>query len=351
MAFEVRSEQSGDFLRLARLWQRGKTHSWIFVALDVAQERDAFIQRLNALAAGGCVSVQPGQTARDLEHALTQSHQFERLHIVLEPGCIWDAPWWQDANTLRERLADAFAKPLVFWLPDDAVTAAARYAPDLWNWRETVIDLNRRIAFDMPATRTPVFDGVTTMDKQAVLERLTELEAFFSANAALEQVDSNSPSVGYLKLEAARAYERLGRWEDATACVKDASALFERLDNLRMLAQAKGQIADILQARGKLDEALAIRQNDELPVYEQLGDIRESAMTKGKIADILQARGKLNEALAIWQRDVLPVFEQAGYVHDAKRARQRIKILQRQMHASPASGLLQALLRRGKTMP
>ena len=115
MAFEVRSEQSGDFLRLARLWQRGKTHSWIFVALDVAQERDALIQRLNALAAGGCVSVQPGQTARDLEHALTQSHQFERLHVVLEPGCIWDAPWWQDANTLRERLADAWVhRSLIF---------------------------------------------------------------------------------------------------------------------------------------------------------------------------------------------------------------------------------------------
>ena len=105
----------------------------------------------------------------------------------------------------------------------------------------------------------------------------------------------------------------------------------------------KGKIADILQARGKLDEALAIWQRDVFPVFEQLGDIRSAAMTKGKIADILQARGKLN--------DVLPVFEQAGYVHDAKRARQRIKILQRQMHASPASGLLQALLRRGKTMP
>ena len=48
-----------------------------------------------------------------------------------------------------------------------------------------------------------------------------------------------------------------------------------------------GYIADILQARGQLDEALAIREKEQLPVYEKLGDVREKAITMGKIADIL----------------------------------------------------------------
>jgi hypothetical protein len=54
-----------------------------------------------------------------------------------------------------------------------------------------------------------------------------------------------------------------------------------------------GKVADILQARGELDEALRIRQEEELPVYERLGDVREKAVTMGKVADILQARGEL----------------------------------------------------------
>ena len=336
MALEVRSENSGDFLRLSRLWQRGKSQSWIFVALDVAQERDALILRLNAIAPGGRVSVQPGQTALDLVEALGQSHQLERLHVVLDPDCLWDAAWWQDANTLRERLADAFAKPVVFWLPDDAITAAARHAPDLWNWRETVIDLNRRVAPDMPAMRTAQFDSVATNDKAVVQHRLAELNAYFLARGAPGQADTASAALGYLKLEAAQAHESLGQWDDATACAQDAAALFEGLDNRHMLAQAKGQIADILQARGKLDEALAIRQNDQLPVYEQLGDIRSAAVTKGKIADILQARGSLDEALSLWQGEVLPVFVQAGYASDADIARQRIQHLLDKKRGSPA---------------
>jgi hypothetical protein len=50
-----------------------------------------------------------------------------------------------------------------------------------------------------------------------------------------------------------------------------------------------GKIADVLQARGQLDEALRIRQEEELPVYERLGDVRAKAVTMGQIADILKA--------------------------------------------------------------
>ena len=47
------------------------------------------------------------------------------------------------------------------------------------------------------------------------------------------------------------------------------------------------------------DKALAIRNTRELPGFQKLGDIRSEAVTWGKIADILYDRGKLDEALAI----------------------------------------------------
>jgi tetratricopeptide (TPR) repeat protein len=48
-----------------------------------------------------------------------------------------------------------------------------------------------------------------------------------------------------------------------------------------------------------LDEALRIRTEEQLPVYQRLGDVRELAVTQGQIADILHARGKTDEALAL----------------------------------------------------
>ena len=62
---------------------------------------------------------------------------------------------------------------------------------------------------------------------------------------------------------------------------------------------ALGMKADILQARGQLDEALRIRTEDQLPVYERLGEVRSIAITKGQIADILQCRRKLTGMINI----------------------------------------------------
>ena len=86
----------------------------------------------------------------------------------------------------------------------------------------------------------------------------------------------------------------------------------ERLGDVQGRAMTMGHIADILQARGQLDEALKIRKGDVLPAFERLGDPRLVAMEKGKIADILQACGQLDQALKILREEVLPALEQLG---------------------------------------
>ena len=98
-------------------------------------------------------------------------------------------------------------------------------------------------------------------------------------------------------------------------------------NNEREATLAKGNIADILQARGQLDEALRIRQQEELPVYERLGDVRSIAITQGKITDILQDRGQLDEALRIRTEDQLPVYERLGDLRSLLVGRTKLAIL------------------------
>ena len=115
---------------------------------------------------------------------------------------------------------------------------------------------------------------------------------------------------------ACRCAARLGDLEQAYQFAQQKAQLDQQLGNERDSALAKGQIADILQARGELDEALRIRQQEQMPVYERLGDVRERAVTLGKIADILQARGELDEALRIRQQEQMPVYERLGDVRE-----------------------------------
>ncbi len=90
--------------------------------------------------------------------------------------------------------------------------------------------------------------------------------------------------------------------------------VYERLGDVRARAVTMGKIADILQARGQLDEALKIHNQEQLPVYQRLGDVRSRAVTMGQIADILQARGQLDEALKIRNQEQFPVYERLGDV-------------------------------------
>ncbi|OLP52765.1 hypothetical protein BJF92_07055 [Rhizobium rhizosphaerae] len=94
--------------------------------------------------------------------------------------------------------------------------------------------------------------------------------------------------------------------------IEELLPIFEALGDRRSLAVTKGNIADVLEARGDLDEALRIRIEELLPIFEALGDRRSLAVTKGNIADVLEARGDLDEALRIRIEELLPIFEALG---------------------------------------
>ena len=65
--------------------------------------------------------------------------------------------------------------------------------------------------------------------------------------------------------------------------------------------------------QGEPEEALRIRRKEQLPIFERLGDVSSHAVTVGKIADVLETRGELDEALRIC-REQLPVYERLGDV-------------------------------------
>ncbi|WP_438021014.1 tetratricopeptide repeat protein [Sorangium sp. So ce315] len=112
----------------------------------------------------------------------------------------------------------------------------------------------------------------------------------------------------------ANVARRMGDLDRAADAAEQKLAVDRARGGEREAALAAGCRADIAQARGLLDEALRIRQQEQLPVFERLGDVRERAVTLSKIADIAQARGQLDEALHIRQ-ELLPVFERLGDVH------------------------------------
>ncbi|MFC8720630.1 tetratricopeptide repeat protein, partial [Kitasatospora sp. NPDC057198] len=94
---------------------------------------------------------------------------------------------------------------------------------------------------------------------------------------------------------------------------------FERIGDTRSTAVTWGQIADILQRRGQVDEALRIHHEVQLPAFERIGDTRSTAVTWGQIADILQQRGQIDEAVELHLKR-LQVNEQLGDINEIAAA-------------------------------
>ena len=106
---------------------------------------------------------------------------------------------------------------------------------------------------------------------------------------------------------------RAGELDTVLDAATEMDHLAQQTGNEYHRALARGRIANVLAARGDLDEALRIRREEELPVYTRLGEDRERANTLGKVADLLATRGELDEALRIHREEALPVYERRGH--------------------------------------
>ena len=282
-AGEVQTAHSGDFLRLTRLWQHRTHFSLLFAAFDNPVYRDGLIQWLNTVQPGQRMELVATDTPQDWLarlQAATQAGE-KRVHALLPARGPEDtARWWQQANVLRERLADAFPATILVWLSDADIDTAAHQAPDLWNWREAVFTFTHAAPVSLPELSSERFSSLSGPDAQSVQQRLADIEQY------LRQAETDSVATAHLTLEAALAHERLGQLHESEAAARAAASAFQLAGNALLAAKAQGHIAYILQLRGQLDEALTIWQTDCLPVFERLGLTRETVIANVRVMEL-----------------------------------------------------------------
>ena len=256
-------------------------------------------------------------------------------------------PQW---NLRRERFTHACPVPLLVWLTPPDVRRLATEAPDLWAWRTAVLDFTTRPELPAVVREAVNLQVAATPERVARLAQIEEhlqhpdqgredavprglllreagelaasMGDFGRARRFLEEavrsleMGGNRAASAGAELALARVEFLTGQLDGALARLGGVVRTFELLKDDRSLAVTRGRIADILMARGQLEEALRIRKEEELPVFERLGDVRSRAVTLGKIADILMARGQLEEALYILTEEELPMYERLGDVRE-----------------------------------
>ena len=315
------SEHSGAFLRLQRLLEGRRSFALCFLTYSDSVYRDRVADFLEErLCARVRVTIDP-------DAAIGTEALFEKLGADGDngPAQLIGLERWPEGlddlltrlNYRRGALAERCARPLLVWIQSQHLRSVATRAADLWAWRSGTFD------FTLPADTdagirllSPFVRETATAHRRRA--RVEELQRHLAGRTQWRPLDID------LALELGDLKRSLGEMEEAEASYRNARSALASLDDRRLVAITEGRIANILEARGELDEALRIRTEEELPVYEQLGDARSIAVTRGRIADILQARGELDEALRIRTEEELPVYERLGDVRAGAIAQGRI---------------------------
>jgi hypothetical protein len=185
--------------------------------------------------------------------------QLTQLGLMAEDGEIVESCAADAVRALQQGLSDAAAA-----LGQAAIALLdARHLPAPW-----------RLLSETAGAAATGGDGATA---DALLERgVAALEEQRRSGAEVDPT-----AAGFLVYEQALRLRTRGELDRAQGLFAEAAQLAEAAGNEVNAAVARGATADILQSRGDLDEALRIRQQEELPVYERLGGVRSRAVTMG----------------------------------------------------------------------
>ena len=314
-----------EFERLRRAILSGGGFRLLLAQYNLPYYRDGIIDRLRHLVPRSRVFHVDREEPEDfaaLQARMSElSEKAEVLHVsgLANWRAVPEKSWLKSMNHRRESLARQCPIAMVLWLSGRLVRELALQAPDMWAWRGGVFDFSVRADIESPLP--PKLDStfLSRPERQRRRARIDELESYLASSP-----DISAGLRASLLNEQGEIYVTLGEPGTAMACFEKALHIFSSLGDETNKAETMGKIADILQERGELDEALRIRREEELPVYERLGDVRSRAVAMGRIADIYEARGELDEALRIRREESLPVYERLGDVRSRAVAMGRI---------------------------
>jgi tetratricopeptide (TPR) repeat protein len=219
-------------------------------------------------------------------------------------------------NASRDLWEPQFPRPIVFWLPEYAARELTTEAIDFTRY------LSHRFGFTDDAFVLPPVDrslpGASWMmaNQLSSSEKRSRIGELQSRLAAADRTNPRIlPNLTNWTQELAYLLAMAGETQAAEQVCRDLLPLARSHPDEPASALLWGMIADILQTRGELEEALRIRCVEELPVYERLGYMRGIAILLGKIANILSSLGEYTAALNMLRNESLPLFEQLGDVN------------------------------------
>ena len=217
-----------------------------------------------------------------------------------------DPPVLQDLNFIRDAYKTSVPHPMLFILPDYAVTRLAKFAPDFWAWRSGVFQFqtmpNTRdfaLKFLEPKMVDRRYDKPVSPERIETLERL--LMEYHPSGQAI--ASDNLGTCGDILHQLGVAYLSQNNPKKAGEYLVEALALAEQREDLSLQARV---FSDLGEALGRLQhfEMAIASVHLALKIQEQLNDPQGKAESLRIQGNVYYLSKRQEEAIASYDQSI-----------------------------------------------
>src|SRR5256714_186693 len=219
-------------------------------------------------------------------------------------------PLLSSLNLNRELFRQQVPHPLLLWLPDYALTALARKAPDFWAWRSGLYEFapEREAAEQsLKAVRGEAIHVTESLPEQAKRERLVMLKGLLDDYRELGDGPREQKSRASILDEIGFTHQALGEWTEAERAYEESLTISRDLEDDEGKAAALHSLAYIAQGRGEAEQARRL-YSESLEIAKRLGDQNGAAYSLHQLGVLAKSDGNTEEAVWLF-REALSIFE------------------------------------------
>lgn len=201
-------------------------------------------------------------------------------------------------NLKRELFRHEVPHALLIWLPDYALTAIARKAPDFWAWRSGLYEFapEREAAErSLEVVRNEALHITQSLSEKAKRERLVMLKGLLEDYRELGDTPHEQEAMAGILNEIGLVHEVLGEWSEAKQAYGESLTISQILFDNEGKAIALHNMGGIAQDQGEIEEARRL-YNESLEIKKSLNDYSGVATTLHELGRLAHNQGELEEA-------------------------------------------------------
>ncbi len=229
-----------------------------------------------------------------LEYSMPKSETAHATHIVA------------NLNAARNSFPVHIHCPLVLWLPEYALTAIQRGAPDFFSVRSGAYyfaatpEETAGLAQSQLSGNTWAIESLPLEEK---LERVTSIKSLLDDYESLPSSLRDRRGEGRLLSRLGIILFTLGRWTEAEAACHQGLVIAREFGDTLGEGQRLGNLGNMYLQRGNWEMA-EVPYNNLLTIFRELGDRVGEGQTLNNLGAVYRLQGKEAEAEAAYQQSL-----------------------------------------------